>query len=246
MSRAADPLVWGTAALVALLVAMPSLSPVFARLFPGIAPPVYQRDGFLALFAAHAALVGLAGLASGAVGLGLAILVTRAAGRPFRGLVDAAAVIGQAIPPVAVLAVAVPALGFGAWPTVIALALYGLLPVVENAVAGLDSVSPAVREAAAGIGLSPGQMLYRVELPLALPSILAGLRISTIINIGTAAVGAAVGARSLGTPIITGLVMSKPSYILQGAVPLALFALLTDRAFDRLGRALAPRRGGGR
>jgi osmoprotectant transport system permease protein len=148
------------------------------------------------------------------------------------------AVIGQAIPPVAILAVAVPAIGFGALPTVVALMIYGLLPIVENAVAGLDAVPATLREAASGIGLTPRQILREIELPLAAPAILAGFRLSVIVNIGTVAIGSTVGAHTLGMPIIAGLITNKPSYILQGAVVLALLAIVADLGFDRLGRHL--------
>jgi osmoprotectant transport system permease protein len=95
-----------------------------------------------------------------------------------------------------------------------------------------------VREAAEGMGLTPSQMLWRVELPLAAPIILAGVRVSVIINIGTAAIGSTVGTLTLGTPIIDGLVSGKLPYVLQGGIVVALFAILTDRAFERIDRRL--------
>jgi osmoprotectant transport system permease protein len=231
----ADPLFWSAGLLLALAFGMRSLAPVFAAAFPGVAPPVYARDGFPALLLQHVALVAVAAAVSGTVGLSLAILVTRPAGSAFRGMVLSMAVIGQAIPPVAILAVAVPAIGFGALPIVVALMIYGLLPIVENAVAGLDAVPATLREAASGIGLTPRQILREIELPLAAPAILAGFRLSVIVNIGTVAIGSTVGAHTLGMPIIAGLITNKPSYILQGAVVLALLAIVADLGFDRLG-----------
>jgi osmoprotectant transport system permease protein len=139
-----------------------------------------------------------------------------------------------------VLALAVPALGFGPRPTVVALFLYGLLPIVENAIAGLDGVLPAVRDAAQGMGLSRWQLLRDVELPLAAPVILAGVRVSVTIAIGTATIGSAVGALTFGTPIFDGLAGNKLPYVIQGAVLVALFAIVTDLLFARLARALAP------
>jgi osmoprotectant transport system permease protein len=168
----------------------------------------------------------------------LAVFVTRPAGRDFRPIANTLATIGQTFPPAAVLALAVPALGFGPRPTVVALFLYGLLPIVENAIAGLDAVPPAVREAALGMGLSAWQLLRKVELPLAAPTILAGVRVSVTIAIGTATIGSTVGALTLGTPIFDGLAGNKLPYVIQGAVLAALFAILVDMVFARIERRL--------
>ena len=176
----------------------------------------------------------LASLAASFLGIGLAIFVTRPAGRDFRPIVSALATVGQAFPPAAVLALAVPALGFGPRPTIVALFLYGLLPVIDNAIAGLEGVPAAVRDAAEGMGLSPWQLLRDVELPLAAPAIIAGVRVSVTIAIGTATIGSTVGALTLGTPIFDGLAANKLPFVLQGAVLVALFAILTDMLFARL------------
>jgi len=117
-----------------------------------------------------------------------------------------------------VLALAVPAVGFGARPTLIALALYGLLPILENTIAGLEAISTDTRQAAEGMGLTRAQILREIELPLAAPSILAGVRTSVTIAIGTAAIGSTVGALSLGTPIIAGLYTDHISWAVQGAL----------------------------
>ena len=122
-------------------------------------------------------MVATAGFAATLTGLAAAIFVTRPAGRDFRTTANLLATIGQTFPPAAVLALAVPALGFGARPTIVALFLYGLLPILENAIAGLEGVPAALREAARGMGLTRWQMLRDVELPLAAaPVILAGVR----------------------------------------------------------------------
>jgi len=134
----------------------------------------------------------------------------------------------------------VPMVGFGARPTVIALFLYGLLPIIENAIAGLEGVPHGVREAAEGMGLSGWQRLYQVDLPLAAPVILAGIRVSVTIAIGTATIGSTVGALTLGTPIFDGLVANKLPFVLEGAVVVALFAILTDLLFAHLERWLRP------
>jgi osmoprotectant transport system permease protein len=153
-------------------------------------------------------------------------------------MANALATIGQTFPPAAVLAITVPIVGFGARPTMIALFLYGLLPIVENTIAGLEGVPPAIREAAEGMGMSPWQQLRRVDLPLAAPVILSGIRTSVTIAIGTAAIGSTVGALTLGTPIFDGLVASKLPFVLEGAVLVALLAVLTDMLFAGLDRSL--------
>jgi osmoprotectant transport system permease protein len=132
----------------------------------------------------------------------------------------------------------VPLIGFGAWPTIVALFLYDLLPIIENAIAGLEGVPQAVREAADGMGLTALQRLRAVELPLAAPLILAGIRVSVTIAIGTATIGSTVGALTLGTPIFDGLVANKLPFVIEGAVLVALFAILTDMLFARLDRRL--------
>jgi osmoprotectant transport system permease protein len=234
----ASPVLWVTVLFFVLLLGMPQTAPFFAQAFPQVSPPVFDRDSFLALWLSHGGMVLVASGAASLVGIGLAIFVTRPAGEDFRALVGTLATIGQTFPPAAVLALAVPALGFGPRPTIIALFVYGLLPVIENAIAGLDGVPAAVREAARGMGLSPWQVLRQVDLPLAAPLILAGVRVS--VTIGTATIGSTVGALTLGTPIFDGLAADKVPFVLQGAVLVALFAILTDMLFARLEDWLRP------
>lgn len=227
-----------TALFLALLAGMPLLRPIFEWGFPAVMPPVFERTTFFALWLSHAGLVAAASLAATLLGVGLAVFATRPAGRDFRPIVNALATVGQTFPPAAVLALAVPALGFGPLPTIVALFLYGLLPIIENAIAGLESVPPAVRDAAEGMGLSAWQRLRDVELPLAAPAILAGVRVSVTIAIGTATIGSTVGALTLGTPIFDGLAANKLPFVIQGAVLVALFAIVTDMLFALLERRL--------
>ena len=234
----ANPVLWVGLLFAALMLRMDALQPLLQRAFPGVEPVIYNRDSFLVLFLSQLGLVVAASLAATLVGVALAIFVTRPAGRDFRAMVNALATIGQTFPPAAVLAIMVPMVGFGARPTVIALFLYGLLPVIENAVAGLEGVASGVREAAEGMGLSAWQRLRDVELPLAAPVMLAGVRVSVTIAIGTATIGSTVGALTLGTPIFNGLVANKIPFVLEGAVLVALFAILTDMLFERLDRRL--------
>jgi osmoprotectant transport system permease protein len=209
-------------------------------LFPGIPHPVYARASFLELTAAHVELVVISSLAAAAAGIGLGIFVTRESGREFATMVSAIAASAQTFPPVAVLALAIPALGYGAAPTLVALWLYAIFPIIEGTVAGLRAVPAAVREAAEGMGFAPPDILWRIELPLALPFILAGLRNVVIINIGTAAVGSAAGTLSLGSPIIEGLSASNPAYILEGAAIVGLLAIAADRFFAWLDDLVRP------
>ncbi|GAN76534.1 ABC transporter [Acidisphaera rubrifaciens HS-AP3] len=129
-----------------------------------------------------------------------------------------------------------PVLGFGARPALLALSLYGLLPVVQATLAGLDSVPAPVREAAEGLGFPPWRRLLAAELPLAAPLILAGLRTTAVIDVGTAAIASTIGVRTLGTPIILGLDGDNTAYVVQGAVLVALLALVLDQAIGRVGR----------
>ena len=238
VSILASPLSWMAALFFALLLGMPALAPLFAWAFPGVAPPVFDRSPYIALWLSHAGIVAAASAVAAVIGVGLAVFATRPAGQDFRPLIATLATIGQTFPPAAVLALAVPAIGFGPRPTLVALFLYGLLPIVQNTIAGIETVPQAVREAADGMGFSPRQRLCHVELPLAAPAILAGIRVSVTIAIGTATIGSTVGALTLGTPIFDGLAANKLPYVIQGAVLVALFAIVTDMGFARLERRL--------
>lgn len=229
-----DPLLWLIAVFIALLFAMPYSAGLFGWLFPELARPMYQQESFSALALAHLTLVGISSLVAVIIGLGLGIAVTRPAGMEFRSLVETIAAAGQTFPPVAVLAIAVPVMGFGQQPAIVALVLYGLLPIVQGTLAGLGAVPEATREIAFGAGMSRWQVLRKVELPLAAPVILAGIRTSVIINIGTATIASTVGANTLGSPIIIGLSGFNTAYVIQGAILVALAAIVTDRLFERL------------
>lgn len=212
---------------------------IFSPFVPNPAQEVYARTSFLKLLLQHAVLVAAAGLASSLAGLALGVLVTRPWGREFLPAVDSLASMGQTFPPVAVLALAVPAVGFGFAPTFIALVLYGVLPVVRNSISGLQAVSASIKEAAAGMGMSRLQILFKLELPLASGVLMAGVRTSVVINTGTATLGATIGAGGLGAPIMAGLIGNKPAFILQGAILAGLFAVLLDRLLARVQTRMA-------
>ena len=233
--------------LIALLLALVLLPEwfvwAFAPFAPDGGPVIYQRASLLSLSLSHLGLVAAASLASTVLAVTLAILVTRPAGAAFRPLSRTITNLGQTFPPVAVLALAVPALGFGAGPTLVALFLYGLLPIFENAVTGLSTLPPSTVEAARGIGLNRWQRLVRVELPLALPVILTGVRLSVVIALGTATIGSTVAAKTLGEVIIAGLLTNNTAYVLQGGLIVGLFAVLIYDALVSLEVRLARRLG---
>ena len=233
--------VLGIAALVLLLAFLfwpQRFAPLFAPLTQFGAPPIYDQGNLLTLALAQLVTVCCATAASALVAVSLAVLVTRPSGAQFLPLSRTLVDIGQTFPPVAVLAVAVPLVGFGLKPTLIALFAYGLLPIFENTLAGLRSCPPAVLEAASGTGMTAGQRLWSVELPLAMPLILEGIRLSLVINVGTATIGSTVAAKGLGEVIIAGLLSNNTAFILQGALVTGLMAVLLYDALAALERRL--------
>jgi osmoprotectant transport system permease protein len=212
--------------LGAFLLTPQSFAPLFAPLSHNGAPAIYDQGNLLTLALAQLGTVLLAAAASTLVAVGLGILVTRPSGAEFLPLSRTLVNIGQTFPPVAVLAVAVPLVGFGEAPTLIALFAYGLLPIFENTIAGLQNCPAAVIDAANGMGMSARQRLTSVELPLAMPLILEGIRLSLVINVGTATIGSTVAAKGLGEVIIAGLLSDNTAFILQGGLVTGLMAIL--------------------
>lgn len=229
------------AALLALAWWLPQSAAVFAVLFPALERPVYQQEPLLDLLFHHVALVGVSSAVAVVLGTAAGVFTMQPMGRAFAHVLQAIASLGQAVPPVAVLALAVPVVGFGDGPALVALSLYGLLPVVQATRSGLQAVPRDVRSAALAMGMSRWDIFKHVDVPLALPVWLSGVRLSTIINIGTATVASTVGAKSLGTPIVVGLSGFNTAYVIQGAVLVGLLAVTVDRAFDVLGARLRPR-----
>ncbi len=146
----------------------------------------------------------------------------------------------QTIPSMALLVFLIPLLGLGARPAIVALFCYSLLPIVRNTYAGLQGIAPALRESADVLGLSSFARLRLVELPLASPSILTGIKTAAVINVGTATIGAFIGAGGYGQPILTGIRLDNLSLILQGAIPAAVLALLVEAGFSVAERWLIP------
>jgi osmoprotectant transport system permease protein len=189
--------------------------------------------------AEHLRLVGASLFAAVVVAIPLGIAASRR--RRLGAAILAVAGIVQTIPTLALLVLLIPLLGIGALPAVAALFLYSVLPIVTNTMAGLDGIPVSLLESADVLGLSRGARLRMVELPLASPSILAGVQTSAVINVGTATLGALIGAGGLGQPILTGIRLDDMSLILEGAVPSALLALVVQGLFAWLARILVPR-----
>ncbi len=230
-----------------LLVIFVTMPEAFAFLFeplitPG-APAIYNQGSLFALTLQHLRTVCLATLASTLLAVALGIFVTRPSGAEFLPLSRSLVNIGQTFPPIAVLAIAVPLVGFGEKPTFVALFLYGLLPIFENTLTGLTQVPPTALEAARGMGMNAWQRLVQVELPLALPMILAGIRLSVIISLGTATIGSTVAAKGLGEVIIAGLQSNNIAFVLQGGLVVALLAVLVHDGLGLLERIAARKLG---
>lgn len=187
----------------------------------------------------HLALTGAALGGAVVVGVGLAVLVHGSA-RVSATLLYATGLL-QTIPSIALLALMIPLLGIGLLPAIVALFLYSLLPIVRNTLVGLTTIDPDLRNVALAMGFTPAQRLRHLFLPLALPSIFAGVRTAAVISIGTATLAAFIGAGGLGEPIVTGLALNDPWLILQGAVPAALLAIVTELGFGALERLVVPR-----
>jgi osmoprotectant transport system permease protein len=187
----------------------------------------------------HLLLVAISLLAAMVVAIPLGIL---AAPRPrARQLILGVAGTIQTIPSLALLAFMIPLLGIGAPPAIVALFLYSLLPIVRNTVTGLQDLPPHIKESALALGLPAGARLRLIELPLASRAIVAGIKTSAVINVGTATLGAVIGAGGLGQPILTGIRLNDPSLILEGAIPAAVLALLIQFLFEALEPLFVPR-----
>jgi osmoprotectant transport system permease protein len=203
----------------------------------------YAREGFWHRLGRHTAdhllLVAVSLTAAILIAIPLGILAAKspALEKPIMGIAG----IIQTIPSLALLVFMIPLLGIGGPPAVTALFLYSLLPIVRNTFAGIRDIPPAVTESAEALGLAPGARLRLVEIPMASSTILAGIKTSAVINIGTATLGALIGAGGYGQPILTGIRLDDITMILQGAVPAALLALAVQGLFDFAERLIVPR-----
>jgi len=191
--------------------------------------------------ARHLQLAGISLLLAVVVGVPLGILASR--GGAFGHTILAVTGVVQTIPSLALLALLVPLPFFGisARTAIAALFLYGLLPIVRNTASGLQDIAQPIRESAIALGLTPAARLRKIYLPMASRTILAGIKTSAVINVGTATLAALIGAGGLGEPIISGLNLNDHATILQGAIPAAVLALLVQWSFDLLDRLLIPK-----
>ncbi len=186
----------------------------------------------------HLVLVGVSLSLALLLALPLGVLAARE--RHVGQIVIALTGILQTVPTLAMFVFMIPLFGIGAAPAIAALFLYSLLPIVRNTHAGLSGIAPELRESAAALGLPRRTRLWRIELPLALSTILAGVKIAAVINVGTAALGALIGAGGYGQPILAGIRLDDISLILQGAIPAAILALLVQGFFEIIERLLTP------
>jgi osmoprotectant transport system permease protein len=197
-----------------------------------------RRGAMLAMTGRHLLLAGGSLLAAVivAVPLGLALERLR---RGAEGVIRLTGVL-QTVPGIALLAFMIPLLGIGVGPALMALFLYSLYPIVRNTYTGVRAADPAAVRAAESLGMTPGQVLRYVRLPLAAPVIMAGVRTAAVINVGTATLAAFIGAGGLGDPIVAGLALADTRMILSGAIPAALLALAVDALLSGAERIVRP------
>src|SRR5580700_6737061 len=182
----------------------------------------------------HIGLTFISLLIAVLIGLPLGIYITR--NRRAAGVVLGIAGMLQTIPSIALLGFMIPLLGIGPIPAITALFLYALLPVVRNTFTGIDGVDPGVREAAVAMGMTGAQRLFRVDLVLAFPVIMAGIRTATVINVGVGTLAAYIAAGGLGEFIFGGIALNNTNMILAGAIPAALLAILLDFILSKVQR----------
>lgn len=191
-----------------------------------------QADKLAVQTMQHIGLTFISLLLAVIIGLPLGVYITRK--KKLSGLVLGIAGVLQTIPSIALLGFMIPLLGIGAKPAIVALLLYALLPIIRNTYTGITGVDPSVKEAAVAMGMSKWQVLFKVELPLAMPVILAGIRTATVINVGVATLASYIAAGGLGEFIFGGISLNNTNMILAGAIPAALLAVLFDFLLSRL------------
>jgi osmoprotectant transport system permease protein len=198
-----------------------------------------QRGELSLRTAQHLGLTGVALLLGIAVALPLALFLERH--RAVAEAVIRGVGVSQTIPSIALLAFMIPLFGVGARPAIVALWIYSIFPILRSGYSGLRDASPDAVEAAGALGMTPGQVLRRVRLPLASPVILAGIRTSAVLTVGTATLAAFIGAGGLGVPMVAGLQLADPARILSGALPAAALALAVDAVLALVERTVRPR-----
>ena len=190
---------------------------------------------------AHFKMVFIAVVIATGIGVPLGILVTRPGLEKLALPVIGGASVGQTVPSLAVIAIMAPLFGFGLRSAVVALVIYGLLPILRNSYTSIKTIDPAIIEAAKGMGLNRIQIVRKIELPLARPVIMAGIRVSTVITVGTAELAVLVGGAGLGKITLTGVFAREALIILQGAAPTAAMAITLGFVLEQVERWMTPR-----
>lgn len=201
----------------------------------------YEYPVIMGLFMEHLYMVTLSMLFATIVGVTAGIVLTRRRFRKYAGVCMYVIGLGQTIPSLAVLALAMSFLGIGMKPAIFALTIYSILPIARNTLAGITAVPPELIDAGKGMGMPPMRILLEVEIPNAMQVILTGFRVALIINIGTAALAYVIGAGGLGDLIFTGISLMQTDKLLAGAIPVTLLALFADFLSELLGLVLISR-----
>lgn len=197
---------------------------------------VENFDEFLTLLQQHVALVLVSELAAIAVAIPASILAVRNARA--RRVVLGIGNVAQTIPTLAIIALVFPLVGIGFWPSVIGLWAYAILPIITNTISGIDNVEENTVEAARGMGMTDWEILRKIQIPLALPVIFAGIRTSIVLNVGTAYLAFFIGGGGLGLWVVSGIQLYNMPQVLAGAIPGALLAIGADLALARIERHL--------
>ncbi|KIL52929.1 ABC transporter permease [Jeotgalibacillus campisalis] len=200
-----------------------------------------QSSTFLVLLRQHFVLVLVSSVLAILIAVPAGVLITRPKFRKAEWLITNIVNFGQTIPSLAVLALMISVLGIGFNTAVFALFIYSILPIFRNTVAGLDTIDPNLIDAAKGMGMKPSQILFRIELPNAVYSILAGIRTAVVLNIGTAALAYVVGGGGLGVWIFTGIQLFDNGFLISGAIPVTIMAILADYLLRKLENVLVPK-----
>ena len=179
----------------------------------------------------HLFIAGIATLGALLTGLFLGSIVRLTDMPELRSMFLSVSTAGEAIPTAAIIALSVPVLGYGNIPCIVALYIYAVLPILRNVVTGFYTIPSAITEAGKGMGMTPWQLLWKVDFPLAKPVILAGLRTAVVICLSAATIGATIGAGGFGVPILSGIRVFDPLLLIRGSVPVILLALFADRIF---------------
>lgn len=214
---------------------------VIARVQPGsMSSRIITPDMLRGMAWLHIELVLISSGMAIVTAIPAGILITRPAFRDLAGVFMNIANIGQTIPSIAILGLSMTYLGIGFQPAVFALWIYALLPILRNTYTGITGVDQAVIDAARGMGMTSGQILWKIEIPLALSVIFAGIRTSVVINVGTAALATFIGVRNLGFPIAAGLQVRRNMMVLAGGVLTAVLAIAMDFILGKIESHLVP------